>query len=74
MIDTHAIRCNIIRLALSGSLTKQQESDGNAADLLAQLGICATETDEQPYQLPSTWAWVKLADLYKVNPRVIAND
>lgn len=74
MIDTHAIRCNIIRLALSGSLTKQQESDGNAADLLARLGICATETDEQPYQLPSTWAWVKLADLYKVNPRVIAND
>ena len=31
-------------------------------------------TEEQPYPIPENWCWVKLGKLYKINPKVTADD
>ena len=75
MIDTFAIRCSILNLAFCGKLTSQAEEDGTAADLLHKVSPqkTITQTERTPYTLPDSWAWVRIADLYKVNPKVEAD-
>lgn len=75
MIDTFAIRCSILHLAFSGKLTGQAEEDGTAADLLYKICPQKTisQTEKTPYSLPDSWAWVRIADLYKINPKVEAD-
>ncbi len=69
MINTFAIRCSILRLAFSGKLTEQNKSDGTAKELLERITVKSIEQVEgAPYSIPSSWAWVKIGDLYKVNP------
>lgn len=75
MIDTFAIRCSILNLAFCGKLTSHEEEDGTAADLLHKVSPqkTITQTERTPYTLPDSWAWVRIADLYKVNPKVEAD-
>ncbi len=76
MIDTFSIRCSILRLAFSGKLSEQRIADGNARSLLARISPKKSieQTENTPYEIPDTWAWVKLADLYTINPKVDADD
>ena len=76
MIDTFSIRCNILRLAFSGKLSEQRIADGNARSLLSRISSkkSVEQTENTPYEIPITWAWVKLADLYTINPKVDADD
>ena len=76
MIDTFSIRCSILRLAFSGKLTQQCMSDGNARSILSRISPkkSVEQTETTPYEIPDTWAWVKLADLYTINPKVDAGD
>ncbi len=75
MIDTFAIRCSILRLAFSGKLTEQKETDGTAIDLLAQINPKKNliQSENTPYEIPETWAWARIADIYKINPKVEAD-
>ncbi|MBR2528935.1 MAG: restriction endonuclease subunit S [Blautia sp.] len=75
MINTFAIRCSILRLAFSGNLTVQAEEDGTAIELLDRINPKKSimQSENIPYSIPDSWAWVKLSDLYKVNPKVEAD-
>lgn len=76
MIDTLSIRCNILRLAFSGKLSEQIESDGTVFDLLQQISKkpVTIQTQGVPYQIPDSWGWVRLCDVYSINPKVVAAD
>ena len=76
MIDTFSIRCSILRLAFSGKLTNRSEVDGVARDLLSRVNSKKNieQTENTPYEIPDTWAWVRLADLYRINPKIEAED
>ena len=75
MIDTFAIRCSILRLAFSGKLSEQTEADGTAEAILNRISPekVISQTENVPYVIPDSWAWVRLADLYDINPRVEAD-
>ena len=74
MIDTFAIRCSILRLAFSGKLTEQRDTEGTAKDLLKRVTTKNIEqTETVPYEIPNSWSWAKLGDLYKINPKVEAD-
>lgn len=49
-------------------------ADGTSRELLAKISPKKdiVQNEDIPYEIPDTWAWVKLADLYKVNPKVEA--
>ena len=76
MIDTLAIKNNILRLAFSGKLTRQLSSDDSVNDMLSRINSKRNiiQTNNIPYGIPQTWSWVKMADLYRINPKVVAND
>ncbi len=76
MIDTFTIRCNILHLAFSGKLTNQLKEDGTAKDILDLIyeKKPIVSVEDGPYALPDSWAWVRLKDLYKINPKVIADN
>lgn len=76
MIDTFSIRCSILRLAFSGKLTNHSETEENASDLLSRISAKKNieQTENTPYEIPDSWAWVRLSDLYKINPKVEAED
>ena len=75
MIDTFAIRCSILLLAFSGNLTVQAEEDGTVAELLGRINAKKSiiQSENIPYSIPDSWAWVQLSDLYKINPKVEAS-
>lgn len=75
MIDTFSIRCSILHLAFSGKLTEQHESDGTAFELISMVNPSKTiiYDGKTPYDLPPSWAWVRLADLYSINPKIEAD-
>ena len=76
MIDTFTIRCNILHLAFSGKLTNQIKEEGTAKDILDLISNRKplVSVEDGPYTLPDSWAWVRLKDLYKINPRIIADN
>ncbi len=76
MIDTFSIRCNLLRFAFSGKLAEQREADGNARNLLSRISgkKDIEQTENTPYEIPESWAWAKLVDLYQINPKVEADD
>ena len=76
MIDTVAIRNSILRLAFSGNLTERANADDKVCDLLSRVNPKKNIAQEEglPFKIPSEWAKVKLADLYKINPKVEAED
>ena len=75
MIDTFTVRCSILRLAFSGKLTEQIETEGTAADLLVRINSKKNiaQSDNTPYEIPTSWAWARIADIYKINPKVEAD-
>lgn len=75
MIDTFEFRCRIIELALSGQLSVHCNGDGDVSQMLKDINHKKdiAVTDNVPYEIPSTWKWVKLSDLYKINPKVEAD-
>ena len=76
MIDTKAIRCAVLQLAFSGKLTERQEGDDSVTALLQRISPNKDirQTEDNPYSIPDHWAWVKLGDLYTVNPKVQADE
>ena len=84
------LRNTILDLAVNGLLTEQKKSDGLAEDLYKDIqGIkeksekgntnvkpLAPITDEEiPFNIPDNWKWVRLEDIFLVNPRnVIENN
>lgn len=75
MIDTFSIRCSILHLAFSGKLTEQHESDGTAFELISMVNPSKSiiYDGKTPYDLPPSWAWVRLAVLYSINPKIEAD-
>lgn len=75
MIDTKALRCKVLDLAIQGKLTKQLDSDGTAEDILKTISSKKqiSQTENVPFDIPNNWRWVKLSDLYKINPPVVAD-
>lgn len=76
MIDTLSIRNSILRLGFSGKLTLRQDSDEKVSDMLSRINPKKdiAQTENTPYEIPQTWAWVKLSDLYNINPKVEASE
>ena len=76
MIDTFAIRCNVLKLAFSGQLSQYEVEDGAIDDLLKRVNPNREikQSEAGPYEIPENWAWVKLEDLYEINPKVEAAD
>ena len=76
MIDTVSIRNSILRLAFSGNLTERTVTDDRVEDLLSRVNPKKSIAQDEglPYEIPSEWAKVKLVDLYKINPRVEADE
>ena len=76
MIDTLSIRNSILRLGFSGKLTSQQNTDEKVSDMLSRINPKKdiVQTENTPYEIPQTWSWVKLSDLYSINPKVEASE
>lgn len=76
MIDTFAIRCNVLKLAFSGQLSQHEVEDGAIDDLLKRVNPNREikQSEAGPYEIPENWALVKLEDLYEINPKVEAAD
>lgn len=76
MIDTFAIRCNVLKIAFSGQLSQHEGEDGAIDDLLKRVNPNREikQLEAGPYEIPENWAWVKLEDLYEINPKVEAAD
>ena len=76
MIDTFAIRCNVLKLAFSGQLSQHEVEDVAIDDLLKRVNPNREikQSEAGPYEIPENWAWVKLEDLYEINPKVEAAD
>ena len=74
MIDTLSIRNSILRLGFSGKLTSQQNTDEKVSDMLSRINPKKdiVQKENTPYEIPQTWSWVKLSDLYSINPKVEA--
>ncbi len=56
------LRQAVLQAAIQGKLTKRLQEDGNAADLLKRKHPL-TNDEEKPFELPSSWIWVRLGDI-----------
>ncbi len=76
MIDTQAIRNRILRLAFSGQLTEREATDDDVVELLSRVNPKKniTQDEDAGYEIPEAWAWVRIADLYTINPKVKADE
>ena len=75
MIDTMEIRCRILELAFEGKLSSHMNGDDSVEDMLLSNKIKSfNEEKGAPYDIPKHWKWVRLSELYDINPKVNAND
>ena len=75
MIDTVEIRCRILELAFAGKLSSHMNGDDSVEDMLLSNKIKSfNEEKGAPYDIPKHWKWVRLSELYDINPKVNAND
>lgn len=74
MIDTFAMRCKILKLAFAGKLTEHSSDDESVNTLLSKINgkNNIKQTEHCPYEIPANWAWLRLSDLYTINPKVEA--
>lgn len=56
------LRRTVLQAAIQGKLTKQMPEDGNASDLLKK-NLSLIENDENLFDIPLSWKWVKLGDI-----------
>ena len=69
------VKSKILELAISGKLVPQDLADEPAADLLQRVNPNAVvSADTSHYSIPSTWIWVKLSDIFEINPKNHNND
>ena len=65
----------VLELAISGKLVPQDPTDESAEVLLKRVNPNAVvSTDTSHYSIPSTWIWVKLSDIFEINPKNHNND
>ena len=68
------------RLIKEGKLKKSALTDsiifkGDDNKYFEKIGKTVTEvTDEIPFEIPVTWQWVRLKDIFQINPKNIAED
>ena len=68
------------KLIKEGKLKKSALSDsvifkGDDNKYFEKIGKTVTEvTDEIPFEIPVTWQWVRLKDIFQINPKNIAED
>ena len=71
--DVIKLRQSILKEALQGKLTKQDDKDGNAKDLLEKIvsktnkELTAITHDETPFEIPYSWNWCKIGDIAQHN-------
>ncbi len=63
MIDTDAIRCKVLELAMRGNLSTGLIGDSNLVDRYKNIAI--RDENEIPYAIPTTWIWVRVKDVIK---------
>lgn len=47
---------------------------GQELTLEEKLEQALVPAEEQPYEVPENWCWVRLGDLYNINPKTEADD
>ncbi|WP_373233556.1 restriction endonuclease subunit S [Phocaeicola vulgatus] len=68
------------KLIKEGKLKKSALSDsvifkGDDNKYFEKIGKTVTEvTDEIPFEIPVTWQWVRIKDIFQINPKNIAED
>lgn len=68
------------RLVKEGKLKKYALTDsvifkGDDNKYFENIGKTVTEvTDEIPFEIPITWQWVRIKDIFQINPKNIAED
>ena len=69
------IKTKLLELAIMGKLVPQDPADEPAVDLLKRVNPNAVvSTDTSHYSIPNTWIWVKLSDIFEINPKNHNND
>lgn len=69
------IKTKLLELAIMGKLVAQDPADEPAVDLLKRLNPNAVvSADTSHYSIPNTWIWVKLSDIFEINPKNHNND
>ncbi len=69
------VKAKILEYAISGKLVAQDPSDEPAEVLLKRVNPNAVvSTDTSHYSIPNTWIWVKLSDIFEINPKNHNND
>lgn len=56
-------------------MARPKKNAAQAQDTLLTLdSVPEIPVEEQPYSLPEGWKWVRLGQVYQINPKVIADD
>ena len=63
------VKSKILELAISGKLVPQDPADEPAEELLRRINPSAVPADKSHYNIPSSWVWVKLEDIFEINPK-----
>jgi type I restriction enzyme, S subunit len=66
------LRQLVLTMAVSGRLTRQMQSDGDAEALLAKLGTNNTVArDAGPFTLPRSWRWARFLDVASIDSHLV---
>ena len=74
------IRQEKLQLVKDGKLKKSALTDsiifkGDDNKYFEKIGKTVKEaTDEIPFEIPTTWQWVRIKDIFQINPKNIAED
>lgn len=66
------LRKAVLTLAVSGKLVPQNPKEGTAEELYARVAKKDKKfavTENPAFEVPSSWKWVVLPDIYDINPR-----